>query len=230
MQNIKKWILSVCLCLLILLIPFSVFAEGEAPKDNEKVLTVSKQNHVIHMARSNDTASFWEYPVLTAGQNRQDGVLTIENKVNGRAVVHLTSVDLPYDNQEALDYLNALRLFVKDEEGNVVYDDSYAHIADLDENGSFNLLSVELEKGQKKTYHVEMSCDFAYEGVANCGQVLVFTYSVDIKTPHWLIYAIAGLVTVLVLAAVVVFLVVSYKKKNAFGAMNDAWGAPKNFS
>lgn len=220
MQSIKRVCVIVLSALLLLALPLSLSVDGESEKkDNEKILTVGRSNHVVHLGRSNDTATFWEYPVLTAGQMRKDGKLTIANEIGGRAVIKIVGVEFPYDDSDSINYLNALHLLVKDDLGEVVFDDSYAHVADVnDEKNELELLTVELEKGQSKTYSITLSCDFGYEGVTNCGQVLKYKYSVAIGTPHWVIYAVAATITVVVVAAVIILLVVSYRKKNAFGS------------
>lgn len=222
MENKKRLCLVCVLFLLLFGITMSLSAAEESKPqkadDNEKTLTISKVGSSYQIGRSNDTATFWEFPVLTPGQSRNDGTLTLKSEIAGDAVIDMTKVTLPYDNEEALGYLNALHLHVVDEEGNVIYDDSYVHIADRDENGKMNVLKITLKGGESRTYHIGLSCDFGYTGKTNPGNVLVYTYLVDVGTPAWIDYSAYIGVAVVILIVVVVLFIIIRNRKTSFGA------------
>lgn len=74
--------------------------------------------------------------------------------------VWIRAVELPYDDEEALAYLSALRLRITDGE-TVLYDGPYTRAAD---EGGIRLRQDALARGSQKEYRVALYCDFAYTG------------------------------------------------------------------
>lgn len=107
-----------------------------------------------------DAAAFWECPLLSAGQGRTDGTLRISNEDKGAVDVRLKEVVLPYGDEEALAYLDALRIRVTDGD-TVLYDGAYTRIA---EEGGLALTVKELPRGSSHTFGIELYCSFGYTG------------------------------------------------------------------
>lgn len=107
-----------------------------------------------------DAAAFWECPMLSAGQARTDGQLRITNDDKAAVDVRLKDVVLPYGDEEALAYLDALRIRVTDGD-TVLYDGAYTRIA---EEGGLELTVQELPRGSTRTFGIELYCSFAYTG------------------------------------------------------------------
>lgn len=127
--------------------------------------TVSEKSYVVADELSGilpepDAAAFWEYPTLSAGQSRTDGVLRLANENAAAMDIRLRAVELPYGNDEALAYLDALRLRITDGE-TVIYDGDYSRV--MDEDG-LKLEVTELACGAEKQLQVSLFCDFRYEG------------------------------------------------------------------
>lgn len=107
-----------------------------------------------------NAAAFWEYPTLSAGQSREGGVLRLANEAGTAMDIRLKSVELPYGNDEALAYLDALRLRITDGD-DVVYDGDYSRVMDGD---GLNIQVAGLAAGEEKRLNVALYCDFRYEG------------------------------------------------------------------
>ena len=104
-------------------------------------------------------AAFWEYPILPAGQTKlTQGTLTIKNNTGRDATVRLEEVELPYDDPDALDYLAALTITIRDGDA-VLYNGPYSAIND----GGLQL-TVPVASGQMKSYTISLHCAFSYEG------------------------------------------------------------------
>ena len=114
------------------------------------------------------TAAFWEYPQLIAGQTRTNGTLTFINQSLGAMTVDLSDVQRPYDDEAALAYLGALRLTVRDGDC-VLYNGIFSHIND---NGLAEPITV--SGGETRTLSIDLSCDFAYTGDASCGEQVIY--------------------------------------------------------
>lgn len=127
--------------------------------------TVTEKGYAVNgdqegMTAEPSAAAFWEYPTLAAGQSREDGVLRLVN--NGKAALdfRLQTVELPYGNQEALAYLDALRLRVTDGK-TVLYDGPYTRVMEKD---GLKLEVQGLAGGTEKRWQVALYADFRYEG------------------------------------------------------------------
>lgn len=105
-------------------------------------------------------ATFWEAPTLKAGEvPAQSGQLIFHNRTASAQQLGLKTVVLPYDNEDALRYLNHVNLTVMS--GNtVLYDGPYSRIND---DPTFKL-SADLEPGDWVGFTIRMRCDFAYNG------------------------------------------------------------------
>lgn len=96
--------------------------------------------------------------VRRAGTHRR--TLRISNEDKGAVDVRLKEVVLPYGDEEALAYLDALRIRVTDGD-TVLYDGAYTRIA---EEGGLALTVKELPRGSSHTFGIELYCSFGYTG------------------------------------------------------------------
>lgn len=138
-------------------------------------LTVEQETAKLTSAPS--SAVLWEYPNLTAGETAPEGTLTLCNDSEYEAKLLLTGIDLPYDDPEAIRYLNALHLTVSDGD-TVVYDDVYARI--MDTEGGLHLDIPTLRAGESKTYRISLRCDFAYDGKTNFNEGILWNFSSEV--------------------------------------------------
>lgn len=107
-----------------------------------------------------NTATFWEKPTLKAGEyTTTTGLLIIRNSTASEQKIGLRTIELPYDNEDALRYLNHVYITVQN--GNtVLYEGAYSRIND---DQSFSLNTV-LSAGAQVTYSIDMRCDYTYIG------------------------------------------------------------------
>ena len=121
----RTHIFGVCLLVLWLFVTCVCPVSAETPADAARTLVWNGSA----LTSEDQTAAFWEYPQLTAGQTRRNGGLTLINHSLGPVKVALDSVQFPYDNEEALTYLNALHLTIRDGD-QVLYDGAFSRLGD----------------------------------------------------------------------------------------------------
>lgn len=153
----------LCLCVLVLWL--CVYpASADTPADATRTF----EWNGTALTSDDQTAAFWEYPQLSAGQTRRNGSLTFINRSLGSVTVALTDVQLPYADAAALAYLGALRLTIRDGD-RVLYDGAFSR---LNDDGLTEPVTV--TGGETRRLSVELSCDFAYEGAASCGEQVLY--------------------------------------------------------
>ena len=103
----------------------------------------------------------WEKPTLRSGEYMtRSSSLILQNATKNTQIVELETVELPYDNEDALRYLNHLTITVSN--GNeVLYKGPYSRINDKD---SHFTLQAELPADSQIAYSISLSCDFQYTG------------------------------------------------------------------
>ena len=200
---------TVCaLMALLLCVVLATTASAQA-LDNETTVVITQNSGQTELTPSQNESCFWEYPTLTAGQHRSDGVLWLFNKSDKDATVTLSDFHPPTENETAMKYLAALHLKVK-ADGKTVYEDTY------DKAGGLLSITLDVPKGEKKPVLFELGCDFTYSGECTLdGEVIYGKYAVTYHgfnlLHSWAFYAIIGAVVVV---AVVVLIVVLKKKKS----------------
>lgn len=102
-------------------------------------------------------ATFWEWPELEPGQTRR-GLLGVSNITERTVAVYLNGVALPFDNEQALTYLNFVTITIKNTSGAVLFSDRFVRLAD------WKAEVGELAPQESVTWIVEMHCDFAFDG------------------------------------------------------------------
>lgn len=104
--------------------------------------------------------AFWEMPNLKAGESLlQAGTLTIRNGTDSNQKIGLYTVEFPYDDPEALEYLNHLHITIK-QDNTVLYDGQYSHIND---KGALTM-NCDLAVDAAVTYSIALRCDYTYTG------------------------------------------------------------------
>lgn len=201
----KRWISLALVLLLCLTAAVTVSAE---PLDNETTVVITRTSGQTELTPSQNESCFWEYPTLTAGQHRDDGVLWLFNQSGKDATVTLQDLHLPTDNEAAMTYLAALTLTVK-ADNKVVYSGPY------DKATAFSV-TMDVPKGEKRPIYYELGCAFTYSGESTIGDDVIYgKYNVEYHGggifSSWIFYAAVGVVVV----AVAVFFIVRGKKKKS---------------
>ncbi|MCQ2405179.1 MAG: hypothetical protein MJ083_04215 [Clostridia bacterium] len=203
-KSLSALLLALILCLTAAVVPVSA-----EPLDNETTVIITRTSGQTELTPSQTESCFWEYPTLTAGQHRDDGVLWLFNKSGKDATVTMADFHLPTGDEQVTNYLKALHLTVR-AGGKVVFDDTY------DKAGSLSI-TVNVPKGEKKPVYYELGCDFTYSGESTLGNDVIYgKYSVEYHGggifSSWIFYAVVGAV---VLAAIIVVVVLKKKQKSA---------------
>ncbi|MBQ9964983.1 MAG: hypothetical protein IJP14_07690, partial [Clostridia bacterium] len=106
--------------------------------------------------KAQEEPAFWEHPTLKAGEYVEHaGAFIIHNKTTALQKIGLQSVQLPFENEEALRYLNHLTLTVKSG-STVLYEGPYSRIND---NGGLSL-NTELPANSSIAYTIGLRCDY----------------------------------------------------------------------
>ena len=169
----KRWWKAGPLLVTMLLFFWRPVPAGavDLPAEKAFILTDSAGAGVIE--ESPAEPAFWEYPTVPAGQTKlTQGTLTIRNDTAQNAAVQLKEVELPDDSPEAMAYLAALTITIRDGD-TVLYDGPYSAI----NNGEFRL-NTEVAPGESKSYTISLRCAFAYEGdAATAARQLFWAFS-----------------------------------------------------
>lgn len=132
----------------------------------------SKDSEGYFFEQTKGELTFWEAPNVVTGQTRSGGVITIKNETDRTADFTLTSVSLPYGNEAALTYLDAVTLVIE-QDGQVVYHAPFTRLMDGD-RASIRIANVPAGESRKLTMTV--SCSFTYTGAVPSYESLVWTF------------------------------------------------------
>ena len=142
-------ILLLCACF----VP-AVSAEGGTIQVYELVMVGNEPR-----INGGEIGGFWETPTLQPGDysvNR--GSLALHNCTAQKQKIFLKTVELPYDNEEALRYLNHLQLTIYNPEDVVVYHGPYSEI----NNDPTFSLEAELKPDEWARFRIVLACDYEY--------------------------------------------------------------------
>ncbi len=152
----KKLLIFTLFTVLLCLIASPVTAADNTTQTYK--LNVLGDNTLVF--NTQNKATLWEKPTLKAGQYMTtSGMMTVHNCTSVEQKIGLRTVELPYDNEEALRYLNHVYITVRDG-SNVLYDGPYSRIND---NRDFNLNMI-LAPNKKMNYFIDLRCDYLYTG------------------------------------------------------------------
>lgn len=128
--------------------------------DKERVYSIAEINGKGLITTEPSTLCFWEYPRLSAGQQRQ-GTIRIDNKTANTVDFRLSKILLPYGDEAALTYLTTLHITIADSRGTVYYDGLYSNIVGKD---GLKLDFPAIEPGKSASLEITMRCAFTYTG------------------------------------------------------------------
>lgn len=149
----KRCICAICLTVLLLSLSFGVCAGT-----TQNIALTSFGDAVMLSAKEAPAA--WECPELRAGEAlRNAGTLKLSNETNATRTISLEYVALPYDNDEALEYLNHVNITIR-EGAHVLYDGTYTRIND--KNGL--VLHYALQPHTAVDLSIDLRCDYAFHG------------------------------------------------------------------
>lgn len=100
MRHISKGV-RLAAALMALLLPAS-FAVSAETAQAQRIYTVVSQGNSGQIFKEPQESTFWESPVLRAGEAREDGILRFVNEDKAAVDVWIRAVELPYDDEEAL--------------------------------------------------------------------------------------------------------------------------------
>lgn len=150
----KVLILTLCTVLLALTV-IPVTADSDVQIYN---LSALGDNALVFTAQS--AAAFWEKPTLKAGEyTTTTGTLIVRNSTTTEQKIGLRTVELPYENEEALRYLNHVYITVKND-STILYEGAYSRI---NEDRGFSL-NTELPPNAEATFFIDLRCDYTYSG------------------------------------------------------------------
>ena len=161
-MKLTRWIAVAIMMLVLVAMPLAVCAaQPESMQNFSKSFSLYVTETYSTINESPNVETFWEYPVLRAGENYAEGTLTVRNDSNYTANMRLKEITLPYGNESKLSYLNHLHLTVT-EGDKVLYDKPYVHVNDAD--GGLKLIYDAMEPGEEHVYTVKLRCDYRYAG------------------------------------------------------------------
>ena len=198
----RAWALPLALLTAALLFPCPAAAETVA----EKSYVVVMEDGVGRIKSEPDAAAFWELPQLAGGQSSAEGTLRIINGTAQTLDILLAEIGLPYGDQEALAYLDAVWITIRDG-SSVLYDGTYSRIA---EPGGLALRVEDLLPGAGVTLSVALHCSFRYEGESDrLGASIPWVFAAaealpsdQVSPPSTPVWAVILLATAVVLVAV----------------------------
>lgn len=127
MRHISKGV-RLAAALMALLLPAS-FAVSAETAQAQRIYTVVSQGNSGQIFKEPQESTFWGVPCAAGWGGSEDGILRFVNEDKAAVDVWIRAVELPYDDEEALAYLSALRLRITDGE-TVLYDGPYTRAAD----------------------------------------------------------------------------------------------------
>ncbi len=211
-----KRVTAFVLCLL--LISLSVAA---SPASNQ-IIKLTAKGDVLNFVATEPT-TYWESPALRAGETAViNGTLTLINETDSPRNIYFENVKFPYQDAQALEYLNHLLLTVKQGD-TVVYDGAYSCINNPDVKPQ---LGAFLEPQASCSYTISLRCDYTYTDEHYLGAALLeWTFSVETdpapnfpteetEKPPLIFDPLFWQWPIALVLAAVIFLVVSRSKKN----------------
>ncbi len=165
-----------CAAALMLMLALAISASAVT---DEVTYELTRDGSRVSLERTTADTAFWEAPSLSAGQTRTGGRLTLHNNTDRTAVFTLREIELPYDLEEALRYLDAVNVVIKDaESGAVYYSGRYSHIAD----NRAPEVRLEVPAGGSHTLEMAISCAYAYKSNVPASRSIVWTFGAELQS------------------------------------------------
>lgn len=149
-----KRLMALLVCLLLCCVSVSAATAG----DREQVIELTAEGDTLTFVATNPT-TFWESPTLRMGETvLEEGTLTLVNNTDVSRDILFDGVQFPYQDAEALQYLNHLFITIKQDD-TVLYDGAYSCINNRDVKPQ---LGTTLEPQASCTYTISLRCDYTY--------------------------------------------------------------------
>ncbi|MCL2488967.1 MAG: hypothetical protein FWE80_09820 [Oscillospiraceae bacterium] len=174
----KKYIKRIAAVSLILCLAAGGFSGRCDEPVDEVYYSLDEEEHTLIMQRETEDSGFWEVPSLSAGQSRLNGKIVLENQTDRTVSFVLNTVDLPYDDEEAMEYLNYVRVVLLRGD-QLLYSGPYIRLVDP-ETFELNLTAAEREICE---IIIQLSCDFDYNKNAPPFQIGGWSFSVGLSQP-----------------------------------------------
>lgn len=164
-----KWLRFgvITVALLCLCGALSVSAVG-----NTAEYVFSFDGEAYQMVQTDGEPAFWEAPNVLTGQTRDGGVITVKNESDRTVDFTLESVSLPYDNEAALTYLDAVTLVIE-QNGEEVYHAPFTRLMD---GGCVPIVFSDVAPGESRELKLRVSCAFTYNSAVPSYESLVWTF------------------------------------------------------
>lgn len=165
--------------LLILVLTLAVSTVGftASAAENEAVYVLSQDGNTFSMDQQSGELTFWEAPDVITGQSHGGGTITLRNDSDRPVDFVLTSVSLPYDNEAALTYLDAVTVSIKKGD-TLLYHDTFTHLMDA-ERPEIRLSDV--LPGEQAQLTLAIACAYTYTGGIPAYNSLVWTFTPELK-------------------------------------------------
>ncbi len=156
--------------LLLTLLLLSVFTLSAAAVDVQRGWSITDLGQSVAFTPDSQEATFWEWPDIQPGQTRK-GLLGVSNTTERTVAVYMNGAALPFDDRDALTYLNFVTLTIKNTDGVVLFSDRYVRLAD------WKAEVGELAPNESVTWLIEMHCDFAFDGETAMPQAIHWQFA-----------------------------------------------------
>lgn len=149
-----KRLIALLLCFLL----FTLTVSAATPSDCDQVIELTANGEALSFVATKPT-TYWESPALRVGETIvKTGTLTLVNGTDVSRNIYFDYVKFPYQDKQALQYLNHLFITITDGTA-VLYDGAYSCINNNDVKPT---LAVALEPYASRTYTISLRCDYTY--------------------------------------------------------------------
>ncbi len=149
-----------------------------AADNTAAVYTLTQEGNNLSMTQQEGALTFWEAPDVVTGQTRRDGTITLRNQSSRTVDFVLSSVTLPYDNEAALTYLDALSVDVSEGE-RLYYHGTFTRLMDADRA---EVRVADVAPDEERVLHVAVSCAYTYTGQVPSYSSMVWSFTPQVKS------------------------------------------------
>lgn len=162
--------------LFLLVLPLTFIWQAAAAGGTEALYTVTQEDNTILLQKDGEGLTFWEAPTVTAGQSQSGGTLTLRNDTEETLSLWLDEVELPYDNEAALRYLDYVSVDIS--EGGTTY--YHGTISRIMENNRQVLLE-DVAPGEERALSISISCAYTYEDDVPSFASLIWQFNTSVE-------------------------------------------------
>lgn len=172
----KRWMRRGVSLLAAVLLAGGITAA--AADNTAAVYTLTQTGNDLSMSQQEGALTFWEAPDVVTGQTYRNGTITLRNQSSRTVDFVLSSVTLPYGNEAALTYLDALSVDVAEGE-RVCYHGSFTRLMDADRA---EIRVADVAPGEERVLNVAVSCAYTYTGQVPSYSSLVWSFTPQVKS------------------------------------------------